>query len=520
MAQKRSRNQSKGQHVVLRVSKRRLGRNAQPKAEEDNDDGAQPTGRAAADTDTGAADTEAAAGAGAGAAFRVSAFASVPSKNHVYFSCFDDPDALVEVPLRLLHSYADCLLAKQVQYDRPTLTVGGAGPARQVWRAGMRRAVLLTIVNSLQVGHLVSCDGTGIEEVLSQLAYQGICVSARGPSRGSNGGFSLGAPSCGVAFRTKGRPRSDVLDGVCGQLADAVSCWPRLEQHLWDALDGKPQADAIPFGLACSSSRAWIRLFHFPLPCSSRSGRTQAQVPSCYTAILEAIGTLHAAMLGRAWQPVPASVDNSAFLALKDAVRSEALGALFPTRFDREHDMDVHACKGSSSLPFLGSDRHALAFVPACCPTAAGASGAASSSASASTASLRTLQSRSERFSQWVCNTTMASAAVVSGQQLTDAQRYANEVFKLAVGLHCQIPDLARLFGSACADAAGSSPERSALDAAFGKRGMRVVQWYEGPPRAGLGASVGLSLPVGWSPGRESGSSTVLEFLLEVSSPR
>ena len=117
----------------------------------------------------------------------------------------------------------------------------------------------------------------------------------------------------------------------------------------------------------------------------------------------------------------------------------------------------------------------------------------------------------------------MASASAVPGQHLTDAQRFANEVFKLAVKLHCQIPDLSRLFGGACADAAGASPERAALASALRRRGVRTVQWYEGPPRllhgalpgASLGSTTSLSLPIGWAASRDQQCSTVLELLLE-----
>lgn len=250
------------------------------------------------------------------------------------------------------------------------------------------------------------------------------------------------------------------------------------------------------------------------MPPAPKSGRTLSHAPSCYTAILEGIGYLHASMLGRAWQPIPTAVDSAAFLRLKEAVRAEALGAFFPTRFDREHDMDGHV-GGRSGLPFLGSEKHALQ--PPLPAAAAGSSGHQSST------SLRTLQARSERFSQWVCNTTMASASAVPGQQLTDAQRFANEVFKLAVKLHCQIPDLVRLFGGACTDAAGASPERAALATALRRRGVRTVQWYEGPPRSlhasssavSSGTATSLALPVGWAPARDQQCSAVLEILLE-----
>ena len=146
------------------------------------------------------------------------------SKTHVLLSSIDFPHAPLEVSRQLLDDH-ECRLTALVRHQAPEQ--GAAGP---YWRTGMRKDMLLTIVQSWTLGRIVLSPGVELEEALQWFAYESIAVSGGGSARKRG----LLPPMGGLSSRRRDVKASVRLASLCDQLAVGILAWPRLaaSKHL------------------------------------------------------------------------------------------------------------------------------------------------------------------------------------------------------------------------------------------------------------------------------------------------
>ena len=344
---------------------------------------------------------------------------------YIMLSAFDDPEKLVEVKLSLLRE-ADCRLAKMITHQSPC-TLRGV----PYWRSSMTKAMLTTFVRSLLAGELVLTKGVTVGEALATFEYEGVTLrSNRHP---------MTRPRAGIAFSKADGCVSDFVHSLCAQIADALLKWPRLETVL-DSVIGRNDEEVNYSKLALSNisatpTRVWVRFAGRPrLPEVNGTDftLTLAQKPPRWLSEgVVALGMVHYT-LSQSDPTFKSQRGEEAFKRLHRAVEGGQLGPFYGVLYDFVRSCAVH------------EHRH--------------------------------LVKKGERFFA-ECRANLLNAAPDSEPSLS--VRYSRAVFTLVEHSLRVSPDCSRVFGNACADEAGQTPERSELRRALKARRIHIVRWAD-----------------------------------------
>jgi hypothetical protein len=348
------------------------------------------------------------------------------SEEYVLLSAFDDPEKLVEVKLSLLKQ-ADCRLSKMITHQAPSTRRGVP-----FWRSSMTKAMLTTFVRSLLAGELVLTKGVTVGEALATFEYEGVMLqSSRHP---------MTRPRPGIAFSKADGRVSDLVSSLCAQVADALLQWPRLETVL-DSVIGRNDEEVNYSKLALANisatpTRVWVRFAGRPKTPEANGADfalALAQKPPRWLAEgVGALGVVHH-IIAQTDAAFKTQRDEAAFKRLHRAVDGGPLGPFYGVL----HDF-VRSCAAPES-------RHLL--------------------------------KKGERFFS-ECRASLLNAAPDAGPSL--AVQYSRAVFTLVENsLWPPFPDCSRVFGSACADEGGQTPERGELKRALKARGIQVVRWSD-----------------------------------------
>ena len=365
------------------------------------------------------------------------ASAEAEPPQHVLLSCVDEPDKLVEVDARILEPFG-CRLYNRLRYDEPAVC---SSTGRPYWRCGMSKAMLFTLVRSLEHGQLSLGRGVSVSEALSTLEFEGISFTPPDHLRCIKA--MLKPPKAGVAFEKREERVVDVVARAAEQTSNAIVCWPRLEAALDAALSGgSSMGSATP-------SRVWTRLapkprFHAekgqdgPLSLARRWPSWACKTLAAMGMVqqrLEQEGVLDARIR-----------DEPSFQALADAVLASPHGPFFAAEFDVSRS--THAAK-----------RECM---------------------------------RAERFASELRSVLLSSVATIPtgpvGPGFRDpppapvakeAVVFARACFVLAETLFTQAPSPASIFGGSCLDTQGRSAERRVLTAALQTRGVKVLAFAD-----------------------------------------
>jgi|MDSW01.2.fsa_nt_gb hypothetical protein len=352
--------------------------------------------------------------------------------SHALFSCFDEPEKLVEVDVALVEHFG-ARLAGLVRHQAPALSEDGR---TRFWRAGMTRAMLITVIKSLTLGQLTLCKGVTVGEALAQFEYEGISVSAQ------RGQHAIDAPRAGVAHTKRSERYTDTLNRRCEQVADAIVSWPRLEMALDVAAGGAEQAVASRAlgnaqSFSCTGTRAWVRFADRPKQPEPDSPVLQLvlKCPRWFSEGLVSVGVVHA-RIARADALFGAQRDQSAFKRLTAEIEGDPFGCFFGVRGDchrKCHD-----------------------------------------------ARLRKDTQKGERFASEVRRTITEHEARgnVDAPKPTHVQ-YAEAIATFVENVLITTPLCGLVFSAACADDKGETPERNALKRALKARGVGIVRWVE-----------------------------------------
>lgn len=348
------------------------------------------------------------------------------ARRHVFVSCFDAPDNLVEVDMSLLEA-TGCRLSLAINNSEGEVLPSG----RRVFRGGnaLSRPMLLTMLKSITLGHLVLCAGVTVGEAIRVFDYEGISIAPEAFS-------TVCMPSAGLAFAKREESILESVRLLCERVADAVVQWPRLEAIMNSIMPdkmGQPwlrtahPIDASMF--TATATRAWLRFADRP---KNEHADDDAIVslatknPRWLVDGLVALGIVHHRMSARDAE-FGRLRDEVSFKKLYEQVEADPLYTFYHTRFDN--------CKSTADP----KSRREI--------------------------------SRGERF----------CAEVRSAVLNPDSENRAyGRAAVMLVDYHRKVSPLCgRIFSGMCADDSGQTPERTMLKKALKTRGVTIIKWME-----------------------------------------
>lgn len=131
------------------------------------------------------------------------------------FSCIDHPSQRFEGNLDEL-AHIGCVMVQRVERDQPDFYDGGV----PVWRSGLSRAVLLSILESAKVGYLVVASGASAPEVFAAADFLCLVFKNGPPQDIGRDSRKVGLP-CVHASRQQ-------LAGEMHKLAERLVRWSKL----------------------------------------------------------------------------------------------------------------------------------------------------------------------------------------------------------------------------------------------------------------------------------------------------
>ena len=367
-----------------------------------------------------------------------------PKDNHVLFSCFDDPEHLVEVNLGLIESF-QCRIASVVRHTDPCELPNG----KKFWRSGMTRGMLITMVKSLTLGEIVLSNGILIGEALVTLEYEGVFIGNATQTK------ILETPRMGVGFKKSHDAARHVLFALCGKIADAILQWPRLETAMQASLPyhsmslfvgGRSQTPRYGANLSVTSDRAWVRFADRP-KSDCGDGKTLQNVvnkliwsnPRWLSETIIALGVVHYKLSCKIEDADFAKArDEKSFKRLRQEIENDPIGSFFCVRMDM--------CKASCD------------------------------------SKTRKELNKGERFYNEMRNTIVEFTRETSSESKiwpNQGVQYERAIVTFVESLVNCVPVCARDFSVACSDENGTTPERTALKEALKARGVKVVRWME-----------------------------------------
>jgi len=308
--------------------------------------------------------------------------------------------------------------------------------------------MLISMIRSLTLGELVISKGVTVPEALATLEYEGVSIGSTAARP------AVEHPRVGVGFpkATAGASR-DALVSLCGQIADAILQWPRLETAMESAL-GSHGSEAVVhskmstrngMNLSVTSDRAWIRFADRPKTDGGDMGglsfvnRLVCSNPRWFSESVIALGVVHYRLCCKLGDSeFTRSRDEKSFKRLVQEIEADPLGSFFCVRMDM--------CKAASEQR------------------------------------TRKELNKGERF----YNDVRQAIIEFSRETATDSDarptlmvQYSRAIVTFVENMMTSMPVCARIFSAACSDESGTTPERTALKKALKTRGVTVIRWIE-----------------------------------------
>lgn len=184
--------------------------------------------------------------------------------------CASDSSSLVRVSRNLLSDYG-MMWARLAEHQAPKITECGC----RFWTVDCTHACLLCVVQSLRAGCLHLRYDVTMQEVLAEFAYAGMQPPTLRRRNGEPGRRLLVAPEMLLGPGSSAEFRSTALRASCEAIANAVCCWPRLQEVVNSAVSGEWPSKAAN----CSTSSAWICFVASPVPPTRPCHRPRPGAP-------------------------------------------------------------------------------------------------------------------------------------------------------------------------------------------------------------------------------------------------
>jgi len=361
---------------------------------------------------------------------------------------------MIEVDTTLLKPF-NCRLYTMIKNDPPHIDSTG----RPFWKVNMTRAMLQTLVRSLEHGELSLAKTVSVTEALTTFEFENIAVGVPASHMASlEQSRHVQPPRPGAIFEKRAERISQIIHRTSEQCAHAIATWPRLESCLDAGLEG------VPILTTCTATRVWVNFCKKPLSASDRNTSTATLAhrwPHWLKATLVSYGILHSKLV-RDSTVTETSRDEGAFTALFNAVQSDMVRWLSSTRCDHT----------KSSVDKVSRKELAVA----------------------------------ELFANEMKN------AIIENDSKTSESRqrldYARGCFSMADTQLHESPNPSTIFSGACSDDTGKSTERVQLSKSLGQRGIKIVRWgldYNLPKSP-------LLFPPAWRETGASGCCVLLDF--------
>ena len=382
---------------------------------------------------------------------------------HVFVSCFDECDRLVEVDTRVLAS-ADCRLYKQIQYDPPSHEHPSGKP---FWRCNMTRAMLQTFMRSLQHGELSLSKTVSVAEAMTTFEYENVHIGVPAERRGdvARSVACVRAPAKGAVFQKRFESLNQIILHTSEQIAHAIARWPRLETCLDAALSGASPATST------TATRAWVRFCkkpsRVPVAYEGREWRNELPVVMArkwsvwLQKSLVSLGMLFAKLdREKVVSSFLSDWNEKAFNALVTLVQADQLGWFLFTVHDwPRRSMDKHQRRELLlGEQFANQVRQAVLE-------------------GADIAARHAHQSTQQAAGDG------GAPSQPSAPPLTPRHLFARACVTLAEQIVNDSPSPATMYSGVCADDNGKTPERSQLQRSLAQRGIKLVRWHEGDDR-------------------------------------
>lgn len=184
--------------------------------------------------------------------------------------CAADSPALVRVSRHMLDDYG-IMWARLVDHQPPKVAECGC----HFWTVDCTHACLLCVVQSLRAGGLQLREDTTMQEVLAEFAYAGMRPPALRRREGEPERRLITAPEMLLGPGSSAEFRRTALRATCEAIANAVCCWPRLQEVVNSAVSGEWPSTAA----SCSTSSVWICFVPTPVPPTRPCHRARPGAP-------------------------------------------------------------------------------------------------------------------------------------------------------------------------------------------------------------------------------------------------
>lgn len=350
-------------------------------------------------------------------------------------------------------------LTHVVEHEPPLLVDMTDGTQRKVWRAGMRRAMLLSLIASVRHQTLHLIEGVTFDEAAAEFQRQGLWAVERGRSaeKRRNSTLTPIMPPVKTLGNDVHALAREVIRDTCEHIANAIATWPRLISTCEAALTGQ-----LIEPISCSATEIYVQFAPKPLPYSSlshphSSGRTGRQQE------LETLARLWPGWLQRtllAFAQVATLAEAMTHSSSGAPSSSHALPSPSTNNNVLQSEMFVETAmqfiKSSQNGPYWATqfdvsahDNHGLS---------------------------RASQQRLERtVSEMKC---ALSASAVN----EDRDLWARVCLKLLCDEQASAPSPAVIFGGQLGEDGGNDAARQTLSRALAQRNIRIVKWVTSLP--------------------------------------
>jgi hypothetical protein len=342
-----------------------------------------------------------------------------------------------------------------IKHDPPHVDSNG----RVYWKVNMTRAMLQTLIRSLEHGELSLGKTVSITEAITTFEFENVPIGIPASHVGTmEAAKQVQNARPGAVFEKRAERLSQIISQTSEQCAHAIATWPRLECCLEAALEG------VPISTTCTATRVWVNFCKKPLTSSDRFTSTMNYAqkwPHWLRCTLVSYGMIHAKLV-RDKMVTEGARDEKAFTALFTAVQGDLLGWLAHVRTDfTKLAMDKTTRKELHAAEAFANEMKAAIIEN----------------------DTKTIESR---------------------QRLD----YARGCFSMADTQLQESPNACTIFSGACSDDAGKSTERTQIGKALSQRGIKVVKWgvdYSLPKHP-------LMFPPAWRESGASGCCVLLDF--------
>lgn len=367
-------------------------------------------------------------------------------------------------------------LAHVADHEQPLVVDMTDGTQRNVWRAGMRRAMLLSLIASVRHQSLHLVEGVTFEEAAAEFQRQGLWLVERGRSserRKQNSFTSIMPPVKTIGNDVHVLAR-EVIRDTCEHIANSIATWPRLISICEAALTGQ-----LIEPISCSATEVYVQFASKPLPYSSSlAAHAHGTVRSGRAQELETLARLWPGWLQRTLTAF-AQVATLAESTQQPATASSAGAGSSSTAHTSTNNVLQSEVFVEMAMQFIRSSQNGPFW----------ATQFDVSSSDNHNMSRASVQRTERAVSEMKC--ALAASAVSEERDL-----WARVCLKLLCDEQASAPSPAVIFGGQLGDDGGNDAARQTLVGALAQRNIRVVKWVNSLP-SGVRPAV---FPPNWEP--------------------